>query len=66
MVETILVTGATGTVSSEVKQFSFSGQNVKADVHTKRKADKFNYDKRIDIVISITINQSLLPMRLGM
>lgn len=57
MVETILVTGATGTVSSEVvKQLSFSGQNVKAAVHTKSKADKFNYDKRIDIV-SIDYNK---------
>lgn len=57
MVETILVTGATGTVSSEVvKQLSFSGQNVKAAVHTKSKADKFNHDKRIDIV-SIDYNK---------
>ena len=48
---TILVTGATGTIGSEVvKQLTFSGQNVKAAIHTQSKADKFNHDKGIDIV----------------
>jgi uncharacterized protein YbjT (DUF2867 family) len=48
---TILVTGATGTVGSEVvKQITSSGQGVKAAVHTQSKANKFSHDKKIDIV----------------
>ncbi len=54
---TILVTGSTGTVGSEVvKQLASSGQRVKAAVHTQSKAEKFKHDKRIDIV-SIDYNK---------
>src|SRR5437867_4668775 len=53
----ILVTGATGTVGSEVvKQLASSGQSVKAAVHTQSKADKIKRDKKIDIV-SIDYNK---------
>ena len=50
---TILVTGATGTVGSEVvKQLVYSGQNIiRAAVHSQNKADKFKGDnKTVDIV----------------
>jgi uncharacterized protein YbjT (DUF2867 family) len=39
---TILVTGATGTVGSEVvKQLSSSGHRVKAAIRTQNRAHKF-------------------------
>jgi len=49
---TILVTGATGTVGSElVRQLVNSGQNIiKAAVHSKEKADKLKHDKTLEIV----------------
>jgi uncharacterized protein YbjT (DUF2867 family) len=48
---TILVTGSTGTVGSEVvKQLASSGQRIKAAVHTQNKADKFRDNNAIDIV----------------
>jgi uncharacterized protein YbjT (DUF2867 family) len=48
---TILVTGSTGTVGSEVvKQLASSGQRIKAAVHTQNKADKFKDNNAIDIV----------------
>jgi uncharacterized protein YbjT (DUF2867 family) len=48
---TILVTGSTGTVGSEVvKQLASSGQRIKAAVHTQNKADKFKNNNAIDIV----------------
>ena len=49
---TILVTGATGTVGSElVRQLVNSGQNIiKAAVHSKKKADKLKSDKTVEIV----------------
>src|SRR5215467_2806512 len=49
---TILVTGATGTVGSElVRQLVNSGQNIiKAAVHSKKKADKLKLDKTLEIV----------------
>ncbi|PWU79093.1 MAG: hypothetical protein DLM72_19190 [Candidatus Nitrosopolaris wilkensis] len=50
---TILVTGATGTVGSElVKQLaSSSGQSgIKAAVHSQNKADKFKQYKTVEIV----------------
>ena len=54
---TILVTGATGTVGSEVvKQLASSGQRIKAAVRTQNKADKFKENKAIDIV-SIDYNK---------
>src|SRR5215469_7809434 len=48
----ILVTGATGTVGSElVRQLVNSGQNIiKATVHSKDKADKLKHDKTLEIV----------------
>ena len=47
----ILVTGATGTVGSEVvKQLASLGQNVKASVHTQSKANKFKDQNGIDTV----------------
>jgi uncharacterized protein YbjT (DUF2867 family) len=51
----ILVTGATGTVGSEVvKQLlasSTSGQDIiRAAVHSDNKADKLKHDKRLEIV----------------
>ena len=48
----ILVTGATGTVGSElVRQRVNSGQNIiKAAVHSKKKADKLKHDKALEIV----------------
>lgn len=52
---TILVTGATGTVGSEVVKQP-SGQSVKAAVHTQSKADKYKHDKTVDI-ISIDYNK---------
>ncbi|HEX9319079.1 MAG TPA: SDR family oxidoreductase [Nitrososphaeraceae archaeon] len=53
----ILVTGATGTVGSEVvKQLASLGQSVKAAVHTQSKADKIKHNKKIDIV-SIDYNK---------
>ena len=58
--KTILVTGATGTVGSEVvKQLtsissssSSSGHKIRAAVHSKNKADKLKQfdDKRVEIV----------------
>ena len=48
---TILVTGSTGTVGSEVlKQLASSGQRIKAAIHTQNKADKFKDNNAIDIV----------------
>jgi uncharacterized protein YbjT (DUF2867 family) len=48
---TILVTGSTGTVGSEVvKQLASSGQRIKAAVHTQNKADNFKDNNAIDIV----------------
>ena len=47
----ILVTGATGTVGSEVvKQLASLGQKVKASVHTQSKANKFKDQNGIDTV----------------
>ncbi|MDQ3970288.1 MAG: NAD(P)H-binding protein, partial [Thermoproteota archaeon] len=48
MVETILITGATGTVGSEVvKQLSSNTTdiNIKAAVHSIENAKKVQYDK---------------------
>ena len=45
------MTGATGTVGSEVvKQLASLGQNVKASVHTQSKANKFKDQNGIDTV----------------
>lgn len=48
---TTLVTGATGTVGSEViNQLASSGHRVKATVHTQGKADKFKQFPNVNIV----------------
>jgi len=48
---TILVTGSTGTVGSEVvNQLASSGHRIKAAIHTQNKADKFKDNNAIDIV----------------
>ncbi|HEY6949277.1 MAG TPA: SDR family oxidoreductase [Nitrososphaeraceae archaeon] len=48
---TILVTGSTGTVGSEVvKQLASLGKRIKAAVHTQNKADKFKDNSAIDMV----------------
>lgn len=62
MVETILVTGATGTVGNEVvKQLSgvIADINIKAALHSQNKVEKFNQidDKR---PIWIMLSQKLL------
>jgi len=55
--ETILVTGATGTVGSEVvKQLVFSSPDkneiiIKAGIHSQNKADNFKqYNKTVQVV----------------
>jgi len=48
---TILVTGATGTVGSEViKQLASSGHHAKAAVHTQDKGDKFRQFPTVNTV----------------
>ena len=48
---TILVTGATRTVGSEVvKQLSSSGHRVKAAIHTQNKAHEFKDNRAVDLV----------------
>ena len=68
MVETILVTGATGTVSSEVVKGAFIFRSeCKSRLFThKVKLINLTMIKELISLVSITINQSLLPMRLGM
>ena len=59
---TILVTGATGTVGSEVvKQLTSSGQRgqsvIRAAVHTQNKADKFKSDNKTVEIVNIDYNK---------
>ena len=50
MSDTILVTGATGTVGNEVvKQLTSFGHRVRAAIHTSTKAHKFK-DNMVDLV----------------
>jgi uncharacterized protein YbjT (DUF2867 family) len=59
---TILVTGATGTVGSEVvKQLASSGQRgqsaIRAAVHSQNKADKFKSDNKTVEIVNIDYNK---------
>ena len=70
MPETILVTGATGTVVSEVvKQLVSSSPDkneiiIKAAIHSQNKDDNFKrYNESVQSVNLTTINQKLLLMR---
>ena len=58
----ILVTGATGTVGSEVvKQLASSGQRgqsvIRAAVHSQNKADKFKSDNKTVEIVNIDYNK---------
>ena len=63
MVETILVTGATGTVGSEVvKQLLASSSsdhnNIRAAVHSQNKADKLRHDNNKEVeIVNIDYNK---------
>jgi uncharacterized protein YbjT (DUF2867 family) len=62
---TILVTGATGTVGSEVvrqltsqSSFPSSGTRVRAAVHSQNKADKFRHENRAVEIVNMELQQS--------
>ena len=60
---TILVTGAIGTVGSEVvKPLASSGQRIKAAFVHKIKLINSKKIKRLISLVSIITNQKLLPM----
>jgi FlaA1/EpsC-like NDP-sugar epimerase len=60
----ILVTGATGTIGSEVvKQLaSYNNNAIRAAVHSQNKVDNSNNTIPLKLLILITINQTLLQM----